>query len=226
MTTKLRKNCAQNLYVISTQRATIEGLREHPAIRDSDKEFAARMLARCMAQAFEGHAEQALLVLQRVETCMASIIRGYDRMKYATATAGALIFVVIVLLMLVSSLHHFKDVDWFPLDVAALAKYAKLSMLGAIGAFLSVSLGIRRIWIDVDLDAWQHFYAGCSRIIIGVIGALAIGLALDSRFLSPGFGRDLKLPVDHFLAFIAGFSETLVPNRRCVERRDRRANRK
>lgn len=58
----------------------------------------------------------------------------------------------------------------------------------------------------------QHFYAGRTRIIIGVIGALAIGLALGSRFLSPGFGSELNVPVYYFLAFIAGFSETLVPN--------------
>jgi hypothetical protein len=144
-------------------------------------------------------------------------------MKYASATAGALIFIVIVLLVLVSSLHYFKHFDWFPLDAAALSTYSKLSIFGAIGAFLSVSLGIQQIRIDVDLDAWQHFYAGCTRVIIGVIGALAIGLALDSRFLSPGFGSELNAPVYYFyyfLAFVAGFSETLVPNAL------RRANRK
>lgn len=202
----------EQLYAIATERERIEALREHEAIRTSDKKFAERMLARCMAQAFEGHAESAKPVLQRIEGRMAAIITGHYKMKYIYANALSLIAILALLLVLIFLWPAFEGAKWFPFNTGVLVTYSKFAVFGAIGAFLSVSIGIRKIEIDTKLQSWEHMYAGSSRIIIGVIGALVIGLALESKLLSPGFGSKLDPTVYYLLAFVAGFSETLVPN--------------
>lgn len=213
----------QWLYEISEQRANIESLREHSATRDRDRGFAARMLARCMAQAFEGHPDRALAVLKVVTTRMEAAIEGRYRMYYVAANAAALIVLLSALLTLIFFLPTLKEFEFFTFDIAEIDKYARLAIFGALGAFLSVSIGIRKIFFDVDVRPREHLYAGGSRIIIGVLGALVVGLALDSKFLSPGFGNDLAMPVFYLLTFVAGFSETLVPNtlRRVEEAADK-----
>jgi hypothetical protein len=92
-------------------------------------------------------------------------------------------------------------------------------------------MGIRSLDMDIDLRGWEHVFAGAIRIFIGVIGAIIVALAIDSNLLNPDFSADagantganadantganagrLSVAVYFFLSFLAGFSETLVPN--------------
>jgi len=92
-----------------------------------------------------------------------------------------------------------------------------------------VLTGIRSVDLDLNLTKWEHVFSGATRIMIGVIGALVIGLALDSRLIDPTFGfhetavsaaqppgalgaLDKHVAMYLIFAFLAGFSESLVPN--------------
>ena len=204
----------RNLYVIAGARDLIESLLQNKTFRTNTRQkyYADRMLARGMAQAFEGEPEGALVVLQTVAQRLTTMIEGYYRRRYISWNAVSLVLVLSALFILLLLLPSLAIERWFPFDLAVVDRYSRLMMFGALGAFLSMSIGARRLSIDVELSVSEHAYAGIARILIGVIGALVIGLALDSRFLSPGFGNEPGLPVLYFLAFIAGFSETLVPN--------------
>jgi hypothetical protein len=105
-----------------------------------------------------------------------------------------------------------------------LRHYAIYGIFGGLGAFLSVITGIRSIDFDIDLRPWEHTFAGATRIFIGVVGAVVMGLALDSHLIDPTFGHqtthpsaprgvlDQNVALILILTFVAGFSESLVPN--------------
>ena len=174
------------------------------------------MLARGMAQAFEGYPDEAREMLDDLNDNISTAIEGTYRMRYLIANAAVTALVVVLLTGLLSLLGSgaipVGEKNWFPFTADVVERYAKLGILGAVGAFLSVSMGIKQIKIDVELRVSEHVWTGGSRIVIGVIGAMVIGLTLDSKFLSPSFGNEVSAPVHYLLAFIAGFSETFVPN--------------
>ena len=98
------------------------------------------------------------------------------------------------------------------MSVSMFSFYINLFALGALDAFLSVSLGIQRIKIERGLTRREQIYTGAVRTIIGVIGALVIGLAIESKFITSSFGSPVSPPVFYLLALLAGFSESFVPN--------------
>jgi sorbitol-specific phosphotransferase system component IIA len=89
---------------------------------------------------------------------------------------------------------------------------------------MSVITGIRSVDVDLDLKGWEHIFTGATRILIGVIGAVIIGLALDSGLVNFSFGSGSEeetpgsikvakhLAMILIFSFIAGFSESLVPS--------------
>jgi uncharacterized protein (TIGR00725 family) len=201
----------KRLYGFSEIIDNVQTMRASPAYR-GDKEFAAKTLARATSQAFDSDSEGAAKLLRGLEQRMLRSIQSSLRVKYVGWNAGAFFLFELVLVGILFGLPHMKTNPLFPFSIDVLDFYTKLSMLGALGAFLSVSIGISRISVERDIRRWENAYTGAVRIAIGVIGAIIIGLALDSKFLSPGFGNDLGVPVYYLLAIVAGFSESFVPN--------------
>jgi hypothetical protein len=115
-----------------------------------------------------------------------------------------------------------------PEHVQAIPHYALFGAMGGLGAFLSVMIGGRSMDVNLDLKGWEHAHAGVTRIIIGVISAWVVGLALNSTLINPTFGQlageagtqnasglpplPPGMAMYLILAFLAGFSESLVPN--------------
>lgn len=186
-------------------------MRADPNYR-GNTEFSARTLARLMAQAFDSDTENAKRIIEGLETRMSAAIASHLRMKYVLANACVMIALVVALLCVLFALPHVSGLAGFPFTEANVEKYAKLSILGALGAFLSVSIGIRKIQVERTVRPLEHIWTGGARIVIGVIGAMFLGLALDAKLLAPGFGAEPTLWVFYLLAFLAGFSESIVPN--------------
>jgi hypothetical protein len=149
-----------------------------------------------------------------------SLVKSHYRKKYVLANLAAFAGIEIILILLAIGFAHW----WTTVPAGpVLHRYAMYGACGALGAFLSVITGVRSIDVDIDLKKWEHIFAGATRILIGVVGALVIGLALDSKFIdptlggqqpsSPGTGSlDRLLALYLMFAFIGGFSESLVPN--------------
>jgi hypothetical protein len=210
-------------------RAAIEDLRAEPSLARNEKTRAAREVAWALAQAFEDSSNPPSQipkeVLSRVDARLRSLVKSHYRMRYALANMVAFAIIEIVLILFASG---FELAGTSGGNLAAVPRYATYMALGALGAFLSVLTGIRSVDLDLNLTKWEHVFSGATRIMIGVIGALVIGLALDSRLIDPTFGfhdtvsaaqrpavpgaLDKHVAMYLIFAFLAGFSESLVPN--------------
>jgi hypothetical protein len=208
-------------------RASIEDLRSHPALAKTNEcTRAARELSWALQQAFEDDStppsERPKEILTRVDARLRSLVKSHYRKKYVLANLGAFVAIEIILLAMAIVFEFL-----FPMgngNLAALPRYAMYGAFGGLGAFLSVITSIRSIDVDMNLKTWEHIFAGATRIMIGVIGALIVALALDSSFIDPTFGNstsastkgtgglERQLALSFIFAFIGGFSESLVPN--------------
>lgn len=223
---KLRRRIAD----LGGLRASIEELRAQKAISKSEKKRAARELAWALAEAFEDGADQRSEtpkeVLTRVDARLRSLVKSGYRSRFVFANLLAFAGIEAFLLILAVVLFLFAAGT-----LPAVPLYALFGAMGGLGAFLSVMIGVRSIDVNLDLKGWEHVYSGATRIFIGVIGAWVVGLALDSQLIDPTFGSTpaqadgsvidasiLLVPVQPqtamylILVFLAGFSESLVPN--------------
>ena len=201
-------------YEISALKSGIERLRHKEGISETDKLYAERELARGIAQLFEERkADNAKVALTEVQLWLEDILRNKFRKKYITSNIFTLIALAVVFGTIIGFYPFTLPEEFMPIKTDVAAAYSAYCLFGALGSFMSVLLGIRNINLEADLDTWDHYFAGASRIMIGVIGAVVLALALDSHFLSPGFSTNTPTPQGYyFLSIIAGFSETFVPN--------------
>lgn len=205
-------------------RASIDDLRAESCISHIERERAARELCWAFAVAFEDESnppsEEPKHILTRVDARLRSLVKSHFRKRYVLANLFAFIAIEIVLICLVATLEWFQLKDW---HLPILHHYAVYAAFGALGAFLSVITGIHSIDLDLNLKIWEYAFAGATRISIGVIGALVVGLALDSKLIDPLFQADPKPPLGAgnlprhiavylLLTFVGGFSEKLVPS--------------
>jgi hypothetical protein len=201
-------------------RASIEDLKAESAVSAIEKHRAAREVAWALALAFENAppADQAKDILVHVDARLRSLVKSNYRKTYVFANLAAFALIELVLIIIAICTWKFMG------TLDALHRYALYGAFGGLGAFLSVITGIRSIDVDIDIKGWEHVFAGATRILIGVIGALVVGLALDSHLIDPTFGNsqavterplgalNQELALRSIFAFIAGFSESLVPN--------------
>lgn len=208
----------QRIFRLTDSRSNVERLRSIDGISSDERERGAVELAAALAQAFETDlkadpAEVAgpLESIRRTEERLTSLAKSVCRKRYVVGAIQAFAVVVVLLFLAVWLL---PEITLGTLSTAELAKYAAYSLFGALGSFLSVLIGLRAIDFDVNLDRWEHLVAGLTRIGIGVFAGIVIGLAINSSFLNPDFtaaGTPAEIVI-YFLAFVAGFSESLVPN--------------
>jgi len=204
-------------------RASIEDLRCDPTVSANERMRAARETAWALALAFENEkaaaAGEPKDILTRVDGRLRSLVKSHYRKKYCIANLAAFVAIEVALVILAVAGSFIYDTE------NVLHRYAIYGCFGGLGAFLSVITGIRSIEIDINLSRWEHVFAGATRILIGVMGAIVIGLALDSRLIDPTFGHtppadantpagtlESRFALKLILAFVAGFSESLVPN--------------
>jgi hypothetical protein len=211
-------------------RASIDDLRAELCLSSQEKERAAREMAWALALGFEDDgttpSEEPKQILTRVDARLRSLVRGHYLKKYVIANLFAFVVIetILISIAVVVEVFKFEQGHW-----PILHHYAIYGAFGALGAFLSVITGIRSIDVDINLNNWEHGFAGATRISIGVIGALVVALALDSKFIDPTLGLSppsAEHPAAHpgagslhrhvalylLFAFVGGFSESLVPN--------------
>jgi hypothetical protein len=224
------RTLCQRIAGLGGLRASIDDLRAELCLSSHEKERAAREMAWALALGFEDDSgvssEEPKQILTRVDARLRSLVRSHYLKKYVIANLLAFIAIEIILISIAVAVEAFKfDQGHLPI----LHHYAIYGAFGALGAFLSVITGIRSIDVDINLKNWEHGFAGATRISIGVIGALVVALALDSKFIdptlglsppsaghpaaNPGFGSLHRHVALYLLfAFVGGFSESLVPN--------------
>jgi hypothetical protein len=84
--------------------------------------------------------------------------------------------------------------------------------LGALGAFFSVSTGIRRLRINPAIKRFEMLYTGFVRVTIGVIAAAVVLMLVEGGWVLPQIEPRYMIWTVYLFCFLAGFSEHFVPN--------------
>lgn len=211
-------NLRKKIFFLTEARSNVERLRRIYGLPKDECERAAAEIAGALAQAFETDTtsdqsivDAPLKLLRRSEKRLQYLFKSACRKRYIVGAIEA--FVCFVVLLVLAMFLIPKLESFGPVETKEVASYAAFSFFGALGAFLSVLLGIRSIDLDINLEWWEHFAAGLTRIGIGVFAGIVIGLAVNSNFLNPDFNANhTESVLLYLLSFVAGFSESLIPN--------------
>lgn len=172
------------------------------------------VLARAMIFAFEGEGQTARDLLLRVREEIETRRDSMNRMRYVFANVFACAIILTV------GYAAVREGDWLPVlrQAAPLGAGAGEALvidallLGALGAFFSVSLDVGSVKVRHALTFSEMLYAGFVRIPIGVIAAGVVTLLISSGWMLTAIDPASRAASLHLFGFLAGFSEFFVPN--------------
>jgi len=159
-------------------------------------------IARAMAQCFEGKIDAAKKLLNDAARRLIRLRCLQTRLNYLFAAAlTALVPLIFVMLI--------KFFNLFP-NLPEISLYSKIFTFGALGGFLSVSLNVWQLDVDLDAGRLFNFAAGCSRIFIAIAAAFVAYYAIRAKLI---LGTIQENHYGTYVALIAaGFSESFIPN--------------
>jgi hypothetical protein len=163
--------------------------------------FIDQAVAQAKVECLEGNAQEGNEILVGIRNRVANLRTLAGRLQYILVCMAAVGAVVVA----ASVLSHFSipEDHLFMIWMAA---------CGSLGAFLSVSLNLRRLEIDPEAPRVMNVISAVSRIVIGMIGAVFVYLVIKGNLIL-GLLADIKNPAAILaVAIVAGFSETFVPN--------------
>jgi hypothetical protein len=172
--------------------------------------------ALCAAlQGCPGAVGHATTLLEEVKADVIAERTSKARVLYAVSAAG-----MAALLILIASLFTWNGYQ----NVYAYSPDAMMLWLGvgaaALGALFSVAIGLQSRAILTDLQRRQNVSDAILRVMIGSISGLVLIDLLLSQLVTVQIGNSAAITavsphswlVAAFAAFLAGFSERLVPN--------------
>ena len=161
-----------------------------------------RQIVRGLNQSLEGNNEIAKNILQDAENRLIRL-RCLQGRLYYLISAGLVAMIPLAILLIFEFIKYFEGKPEF-------ATFAKIATCGAFGGFLSVSLNVWKLEIDLDASRMLNFASGGSRIIISIVSAIFIYFAIKSKLVL-GAMDDSSYGV-LVASVVAGFSESFVPN--------------
>jgi hypothetical protein len=180
---------------------------------DSLRERSFELMARAMGFAFEGHAQEARTILDRVTTEIETRRDSQNRMRYVLANLLGLGILAAVGYGVAWDGPMKTALDF---NVSASATQAvrvvDTLLMGALGAFFSVSLDVRSVKVGHTITLTEMIYAGFVRIPIGVIAAGVAILLIRGGWILGSVDDALAHWSMYLFGFLAGFSEYFVPN--------------
>ena len=178
------------------------------------------LVAKAIQMAIENNPSGAQAILTRTVAELEGRRDSRNRMRYVGASAFATVLTLV--------LWFFLDKDMYGFGLPSLAavkqsaslvgglggtpEVVDVLALGALGAFFSISAGIRNISVRYSITTWEMFYTGFSRILIGVIAAAVVVLLISGRMMLSSVESDVQSWAFLLFGFVAGFSEMFIPN--------------
>lgn len=176
----------------------------------STRERAFELMARAMAFAFEGHADAAKAILASLRQEIEERRDSNNRMRYIAATTVSFLMIVVGWLV-----WRQADIDLFSVPVKfgdVPIPVANVLLLGALGAFFSVVIDVRKVKVNHTIAIAEMLYAGSIRVPVGLIAAAVVMLLVAGGWILGSVGDDYRVWSVYLFAFLAGFSEMFVPN--------------
>lgn len=159
-----------------------------------------RQIARAIAVNVKGNHDDAITMLTHAEERIINLKTILGKLIYTTSSF-AIAFIALVFLIF---FHEYGASDY--------ALYSGIVFCGALGGFLSVSIGYSSLRIDIDANTATNCMIGASRILIAISAALFLYFAIASGILLSFIGKMNSNEGIFFISMIAGFSEMLVPS--------------
>ena len=189
---------------IAAERGRIESLQPEKLKR---VESICRHIARAIALCLEGNLSESHQVLKDAEKRLSRLRRLEGRLQYQLSSLLAVIIVFLMLGLL----------TWYATGtgnsiLSDLQLYMRVTACGALGGFLSLSLGIRKIDLDPDADWVINSVAGSSRIFISIIASIFVYFGIKAGLILPALDDPSSYNGIYAASVIAGFSETFIPN--------------
>jgi len=166
------------------------------------------------ADAFEmffcGERNEALEILNGIRDKLQGKEEGQRRLMYQLGTV--LITALVWILYLWRQSRGSLPAAWLPWMLAA--------ALAILGGLFSVCLNLGSLEVNVNQQKVFLLIAGATRSIVAFLAGIALLLAMRSKMfagiaykdgLAPSAGNALEI-AEMFFCFLAGFSESLVPN--------------
>jgi hypothetical protein len=166
------------------------------------------------ADAFEmffcGERNEALEILNGIRDKLQAKEEGQRRLMYQLGTV--LITAVVWALYLWCQSRGSMPAAWLPWILAA--------ALAILGGLFSVCLNLGSLEVNVNQQKWFLLIAGATRSIVAFLAGIALLLAMRSKMfagiaykddMTPSAGNPLEI-AEMFFCFLAGFSESFVPN--------------
>lgn len=163
-------------------------------------------LATAIDQGMNGDIAESKKLLVKLERRLQNIRTIKGRLSYLLACVLSVFgFLILLTFVLITNTIYPEGV------LGRNAFLFRIAACGALGGFLSVSLGIRKVEIDMDEDWTVSAISGATRIIVAVISSLFVYFAISSGII---FAKLAELGNEGYYAFsvLAGFSESFVPN--------------
>ncbi|SDL42005.1 hypothetical protein [Paracoccus chinensis] len=176
------------------------------------------LMAQAMQMAFEDRPESAAILLDQARIEVTGRRDSRNRMRYIFANGVALTVLLLAIWFVpwgALALTALDNVLTAPQNLPGASNQYRLAdvlALGAIGAFFSVSGSIRSIRVDHSISMAEMIYAGFVRVPIGVIGAGIMVLLISGGWILGAVEQTSVIWSLYLFAFLAGFSEMLVPN--------------
>lgn len=165
-----------------------------------------RRVADALIVALEGDVPDGVVLLDRVKADILGERTAWGRFEYLIA---AFAFGTAVVLAVTAASPYLGTAD-------ALHDLGTAAAAGAMGAFFSISIGIKGRTILPDLQRTSNVVDAVLRIVIGVIAAAVLAALTTTKSVSFSFGN--LDPTQHValyllvIGFVAGFSERFVPD--------------
>ena len=165
-----------------------------------------REIARAVYQSLEGDIQNAAETLEGVRTRLQNLINLQGRLQYQISC-----LLTVALFAIVCAAVRYLAGD--PADgLLGPSRLASVAMFGALGGFLSISIGLKQLTIDPDADWRINAIAGASRIVIAVIASIFVYLMIAAKLALTSLNLLESDAGIYAISMAAGFSEKLVPN--------------
>lgn len=160
------------------------------------------VIAKIMASCFDGYNATAMVLTRNVLSDLRTRRDSANRMRYIWANiAGFIVFLSIVRSIDISNFHLQRG-----------DQYLDVITFGILGAFFSVSVGLKEVKIKHSITFAEMLYAGFIRIPIGIIGAIVVIVLVEGNWILGMLNDTLKNWGLYLFGFLAGFSELFIPN--------------
>ncbi|WP_209428439.1 hypothetical protein [Pararhodobacter sp. SW119] len=175
-------------------------------------------MAKAMQMALEGNSDRASEMLEGLRQEVESRRDSANRMRYIFANAAALTAIVVAW----AAAQFWGGADsgvivaFFTASATAPVslqlQYLDVLLFGALGAFFSVSIGLKDVRVNHSITLSEMLYAGFIRVPVGIIAAIVVIVLISGGWILNNLSDALRPWAYLLFGFIAGFSELFVPN--------------